>query len=161
MLRACPVHFGRTNGDSEGEIRQYVRFRACRAVAREVSQRWWLRQSARRDRSPLNICRTQVNRVRSRGCSSMVEQQPSKLNTRVRFPSPAPFHDFSRLPAIFCDRVRWWVHLGIPGSLNKARFDQIEAAGAENGRGTEATLGQEPIIFSFGPFPSTWTAQHV
>ena len=26
-----------------------------------------------------------------RGCSSMVEQQPSKLNTRVRFPSPAPF----------------------------------------------------------------------
>ena len=25
------------------------------------------------------------------GCSSMVEQQPSKLNTRVRFPSPAPF----------------------------------------------------------------------
>src|SRR4030081_3181452 len=26
----------------------------------------------------------------SRGCSSMVEQQPSKLNTRVRFPSPAP-----------------------------------------------------------------------
>ena len=28
--------------------------------------------------------------VASRGCSSMVEQQPSKLNTRVRFPSPAP-----------------------------------------------------------------------
>src|SRR5260370_32411369 len=27
---------------------------------------------------------------RARGCSSMVEQQPSKLNTRVRFPSPAP-----------------------------------------------------------------------
>ena len=25
-----------------------------------------------------------------RGCSSMVEQQPSKLNMRVRFPSPAP-----------------------------------------------------------------------
>src|SRR6185312_15716250 len=30
-------------------------------------------------------------KVRSvRGCSSMVEQQPSKLMTRVRFPSPAP-----------------------------------------------------------------------
>ena len=27
------------------------------------------------------------------GCSSMVEQQPSKLNTRVRFPSPAPKKD--------------------------------------------------------------------
>ena len=25
------------------------------------------------------------------GCSSMVERQPSKLVTRVRFPSPAPF----------------------------------------------------------------------
>ena len=30
-----------------------------------------------------------------RGCSSMVEQKPSKLTTRVRFPSPAP--GFSRL----------------------------------------------------------------
>ncbi len=34
------------------------------------------------------------NKIRTldafRGCSSMVEQQPSKLNTRVRFPSPAP-----------------------------------------------------------------------
>src|SRR5947208_10991787 len=28
--------------------------------------------------------------AKARGCSSMVEQQPSKLNTRVRFPSPAP-----------------------------------------------------------------------
>jgi hypothetical protein len=27
-----------------------------------------------------------------RGCSSMVEQQLPKLNTRVRFPSPAPKH---------------------------------------------------------------------
>src|SRR5204863_3168161 len=29
-----------------------------------------------------------VNRIG--GCSSMVEQKPSKLMTRVRFPSPAP-----------------------------------------------------------------------
>ena len=28
--------------------------------------------------------------ARTSGCSSMVEQQPSKLMTRVRFPSPAP-----------------------------------------------------------------------
>ena len=40
---------------------------------------WQLRLRSWRDRqSP------------ARGCSSMVEQQPSKLNTRVRFPSPAP-----------------------------------------------------------------------
>jgi hypothetical protein len=32
-----------------------------------------------------------VSRARNEcGCSSMVEQQPSKLMTRVRFPSPAP-----------------------------------------------------------------------
>jgi hypothetical protein len=37
----------------------------------------------------------------SRGCSSMVEQQPSKLNTRVRFPSPAP-----ALPVSFPQRER-------------------------------------------------------
>jgi 3-(methylthio)propionyl---CoA ligase len=34
----------------------------------------------------------------ARGCSSMVVQQPSRLNTRVRFPSPAPPYDFLRLP---------------------------------------------------------------
>ena len=28
--------------------------------------------------------------ILSRGCSSMVEQKPSKLTTGVRFPSPAP-----------------------------------------------------------------------
>src|SRR5262249_42593698 len=32
--------------------------------------------------------------LRVRGCSSMVEQQPSKLMTRVRFPSPAPINRF-------------------------------------------------------------------
>src|SRR4051794_19440625 len=31
-----------------------------------------------------------VPRVEPGGCSSMVELQPSKLATRVRFPSPAP-----------------------------------------------------------------------
>jgi hypothetical protein len=32
------------------------------------------------------------------GCSSMVEQKPSKLTTRVRFPSPAPRHPASEVP---------------------------------------------------------------
>ncbi len=31
-----------------------------------------------------------IARVSIGGCSSMVEQKPSKLMTRVRFPSPAP-----------------------------------------------------------------------
>ena len=38
------------------------------------------------------------------GCSSMVEQQPSKLNTRVRFPSPAP-SDFNGLILARGDRA--------------------------------------------------------
>src|SRR6476660_3657482 len=33
---------------------------------------------------------TSVTSAAACGCSSMVEQQPSKLMTRVRFPSPAP-----------------------------------------------------------------------
>jgi hypothetical protein len=33
---------------------------------------------------------TSVSYAARRGCSSMVEQKPSKLMTRVRFPSPAP-----------------------------------------------------------------------
>jgi hypothetical protein len=48
------------------------------------------------------------------GCSSMVEQQPSKLMTRVRFPSPAPCVSFRFLQprdtpmnekSTFADRV--------------------------------------------------------
>src|SRR5882762_3629706 len=51
------------------------------------------------------VHRCQVSRsvayLRRRGCSSMVEQQPSKLNTRVRFPSPAPITPkISRSPSI-------------------------------------------------------------
>src|SRR3954447_7151201 len=45
---------------------------------------WRLRAPARRDTS------APARDIPARGCSSMVEQQPSKLNTRVRFPSPAP-----------------------------------------------------------------------
>ena len=32
----------------------------------------------------------QIQDIDKGGCSSMVEQKPSKLNVRVRFPSPAP-----------------------------------------------------------------------
>jgi hypothetical protein len=46
--------------------------------------------------SPCSPCRFAVmgyfpdSALARRGCSSMVEQKPSKLMTRVRFPSPAP-----------------------------------------------------------------------
>ena len=35
-----------------------------------------------------------------RGCSSMVEPQPSKLVTWVRFPSPAPFFEEQSLKSV-------------------------------------------------------------
>src|ERR1043166_477880 len=50
-------------------------------------------------RSRQSVCEL-GNRKRERGCSSMVEQKPSKLTTRVRFPSPAPtgkFHSAGKL----------------------------------------------------------------
>src|SRR5262249_44767582 len=44
------------------------------------------------------------------GCSSMVEQQPSKLMTRVRFPSPAPIESRASclrdLPKKWAGKVR-------------------------------------------------------
>lgn len=48
--------------------------------------------SAARQASPRHLarCGSPSKTIRMRGCSSMVEQQPSKLKTRVRFPSPAP-----------------------------------------------------------------------
>jgi len=42
----------------------------------------------------------------------MVEQQPSKLNTRVRFPSPAP--RFLRHDTISCDLARLYARLSPP-----------------------------------------------
>ena len=44
------------------------------------------------------------SRRKMRGCSSMVESQPSKLVAWVRFPSPAPS---AKLTAIGCRLCRW------------------------------------------------------
>jgi hypothetical protein len=40
-----------------------------------------------------------------------------------------------------------------PALSTNARLDQIKATGAVNSDGTEATLGEEPAVFLFGPFP--------
>ena len=48
-------------------------------------------------RSPVDAARASgrngIGAALGSGCSSMVEQKPSKLTTRVRFPSPAPKSD--------------------------------------------------------------------
>ena len=40
-----------------------------------------------------------------------------------------------------------------PALSTNARLGRIKATGAVNGDGTEATLGEEPAVFLFGPFP--------
>ncbi len=52
-----------------------------------------------------------------RGCSSMVEQQPSKLMTRVRFPSPAP----SLHPLQVCQNLRFGLPTRPLRSISAAR----------------------------------------
>ena len=58
---------------------------------------------------PLPLCYDALfsgrRRCRARGCSSMVEQKPSKLMTRVRFPSPAPFFSNTCGIVIPCTRA--------------------------------------------------------
>ena len=44
--------------------------------------------------------------TRARGCSSMAERQLPKLNTRVRFPSPAPASAQSPLNSVFGNSLR-------------------------------------------------------
>src|SRR6516164_8932354 len=56
--------------------------RACGAAAGKPADREEPAEVLPKASSHVGIC--------VRGCSSMVEQQPSKLMTRVRFPSPAP-----------------------------------------------------------------------
>ena len=59
---------------------------ASRASARQAERAKAAAPELRGRAGGLNPCK----RAGFRGCSSMVEQQPSKLMTRVRFPSPAP-----------------------------------------------------------------------
>ena len=58
-----------------------------RAVAKVL---WWRRQPAAG--SVVALAKRPAARYKSRvrGCSSVVEQELPKLQTRVRFPSPAP-----------------------------------------------------------------------
>ena len=53
------------------------------------------RPSEKMRATELHRPREPPRRVAWRGCSSMVERQLPKLHTRVRFPSPAPFNEFT------------------------------------------------------------------
>ena len=53
----------------------------------------WLAVGVRATPAPVDGRRASGKAPPDGGCSSMVEQKPSKLTTRVRFPSPAPAID--------------------------------------------------------------------
>ena len=84
-----------------GGVPEWLKGTGCKPVG--VRLRWFesnpLHQLAERGRGTLERMigshidgkQGTVSRdLGMRGCSSMVEQKPSKLTTRVRFPSPAP-----------------------------------------------------------------------
>ena len=56
-----------------------------------LSKRLWELQNCRPPATINTVFATFVIVFYLCGCSSMVERQPSKLHTRVRFPLPAPF----------------------------------------------------------------------
>ena len=66
-----------------GGVPERLKGTGCKPVG--VRLRWF-------ESNPLHHCSGAVgnDRVLGRGCSSVVEREPSKLHTRVRFPSPAP-----------------------------------------------------------------------
>src|SRR3954462_13902919 len=70
----------------------------------------------------------------NRGCNSMVEQQPSKLNTRVRFPSPAP---------AFAREAREGCRAEAPESAFTRVWDRLW--GRRRARGRELRLGKPTV----------------
>src|SRR6185503_12550080 len=80
--------------------------------------------------------------MESGGCSSMVEQKPSKLMTRVRFPSPAPgiadFGPCSSVAEHSLGKGEVMRSIRIMGTTNKARkSDRTKLTGSESEHGEE------------------------
>ena len=95
----------------------------------------------------------------SRGCSSMVEPQPSKLVMRVRFPSPAPLSPAGQSPWLVSVArwTTWLTHsLPLPSSTTpehcssgrtESRVD-LRAALVRHNESLYATKAAEPWKFS-------------
>ena len=95
-VSACEDHQPRHRAARKGTRHQRVlaispERMAVRCMAPWVGGIFLLRQAdARRRRHVDDLPASMARAVAPSGCSSMVEQKPSKLTTRVRFPSPAP-----------------------------------------------------------------------
>ena len=90
-----------------------------------------VQSAARRHRCCKTNCKT-LDRGAAKslhcGCSSMVEQKPSKLMTRVRFPSPAPNQD---LPGAGFDLERRSAATGDPRPSPSAHPPPVDSIAAE------------------------------
>ena len=113
------------------------------------------------------------NRSNTCGCSSMVELQPSKLTTRVRFPSPAPCNHGLPLrgPFFFGDipgnrtreggSARWALPGGAPerrGAVERCReATRRFPSPAPCNHGLPL---RGPFVFPFGTLPRTTCPKH-
>ena len=80
--------------------------------------------------------------ARNRGCSSMVELQPSKLMTWVRLPSPAPGKSGST--PVFRVRAR----RGYEKMWSAPNFSAHIAQAVEHFLGKEEVTGSSPVMGS-------------
>jgi hypothetical protein len=83
----------------------------------------------------------------SRGYSSMVEPQPSKLMARVRFPLPAP--------------VRGQAGSGLPGWVATRKGFAHIAQSVEHFLGKEEVTGSNPVMSSTLPGPENRSGQEM
>ena len=91
----------------------------------------------------------------ARGCSSMVEQQPSKLNTRVRFPSPAPiFFRRDRSPRFSFRQARLfhsdsnWVSPTAAGGLKFGIASRPKSVTGRHGMNSSASIVRAAFVGS-------------
>ena len=134
---------------------------ALRLVASRAAVKWEMHR-----RRPIAKRRADWHRFGdARGCSSMVEQQPSKLNTRVRFPSPAPgLRDFCMRDRTGRDGRsdgRYWSPLASRVRAPRGPYAFAVAAGALNHpRPIGATDSRSPRLPSAGMGEAAEAARH-
>src|SRR6266536_4129215 len=87
---AVPTATATPRGGEDGQARRLPDHAPPGNLTEVRCARWYARPAANGPGAPPRMRRPHGPQAAPRGCSSMVELEPSKLVTRVRFPSPAP-----------------------------------------------------------------------
>src|SRR6266498_3750118 len=86
---AVPTATATPRGGEDGQARRLPDHAPPGNLTEVRCARWYARPAANGPGAPPRMRRSHGPQAAPRGCSSMVELEPSKLVTRVRFPSPA------------------------------------------------------------------------